>query len=209
MLLLISTQAHSQSTCFGTTSAGRLEQSCKLPASGANYTVYSSVLRMAGRTYVHCDVSKILIDAFTSLAVSHPDKVYVYAETGKKRGGEFKPHKTHQNGLSVDVMVPVTDAKGKSVALPTNALNRYGYDIDFTLAGQYKDLTIDFEAFAALLAAMKQAATERGVGIWRVIFDPKMQGELRKAKAWPAISDITFTKNAAGCDTTSTFTSTL
>ena len=191
---LISANAKADSTCFGTTSNGRLENSCKLPASGENFTSYSTVLRVVGRTYVHCTVEEIVLNAYASLSKTHPDIIYVYGETGKTNGGSFKPHKTHQNGLSVDFMSPVVKTNGESVPLPTHALNRYGYDIDFTLAGEYKDLLLDYEALAAHIAALKAAASEAGVGIWRVLFDPKMQPALKKTKAWPEISDLTFSK---------------
>ena len=118
--------------------------------------------------------------------------MFVYGETGKKRGGRFKPHKTHQNGLSVDFMTPVLDSSGNSVPLPTNILNKYGYNIDFTLDGEFENLSIDYEAFAAHIAALKQAAKQQGIGIWRVIFDPEMQHELQNTKAWPLIADIKF-----------------
>ena len=193
-LLILFDQAAAGSTCFGTTSAGRLEDACKLPASGRNFTAYSSLLRMAGRTYVHCDVADVVVDAYASLNASVPDKVYVYGETGSKHGGQFRPHKTHQNGLSVDFMIPVLDRNGQSLALPTHILNKYGYNIDFTLDGRYKDLTIDYEAFAAHLAATKLMAEKYGVGIWRVLFDPKMQTALRDTKAWSRISDLNFSK---------------
>lgn len=192
ILSIISIQVAAGSTCFGTTSAGRLEDACKLPGSGSNYSAYSSLMRMSGRTYVHCDVRAVILDAYATLESNVATKVFVYGETGFKHGGQFKPHKTHQNGLSVDFMVPVLDSDGKSVSLPTNVLNKYGYDIDFTLDGRYEDLTIDYEAFAEHLAALKVAATNRGVGIWRVLFDPKMQGALKNTKAWPQISDLKF-----------------
>lgn len=190
----LSGNALAQSTCFGSTSAGRLENACKLPASGDNFKSYSSVLRLAGRTYVHCEVKMVLLDAYALLASSNPEWTYVYGETGKKNGGLFKPHKTHQNGLSVDFMVPVTNNDGKSVALPTNIFNKYGYNIDFTLDGRAGDLAIDYEAFASHLAALKQTASDQGVGIWRVLFDPRMQDALKKTKDWSKISDLSFSK---------------
>ena len=193
-LLTLSCQTVAGSTCFGTTSAGRLEDACKIPASGSNFTAYSSLLRIAGRTYVHCTVADVVLDADALLNASVPEKVYVYGETGSKHGGQFKPHKTHQNGLSVDFMIPVQDQTGRSLPLPTHLLNKYGYDVDFTLDGRYKDLTIDYEAFAAHLAATKQVAENHGVGIWRVLFDPEMQSALRETKAWPQISDLNFSK---------------
>lgn len=193
-LILVSSQAMANSICFGTTSAGRLENACKLPSSGENFSTYSSVLHLAGRTYVHCDVETVLLDAYSLLELSDPDAVFVYAETGKKNGGKFKPHKTHQNGLSVDFMVPVKSGNGNSVPLPTNVFNKYGYDIEFTLDGKYKSLTIDYEAFAAHLAALKKSADDNNVKIWRVIFDPKMQAALQKTEAWPKISTLKFSK---------------
>jgi len=194
LLLVLSSHAVAKSTCFGTTSAGRLENACKLPASGSNFTTYSSLLRLAGRTYVHCEVADVVLDAYALLNDIVPDSIYVYGETGSKNGGQFKPHKTHQNGLSVDFMIPVMDNTGKSVPLPTNILNKYGYNIDFTLDGTYEDLKIDYESFAEHLAATKVAAKKSGVGIWRVLFDPEMQGSLRNTKAWTKISDLNFSK---------------
>lgn len=194
LLVVFSSNLAAQSTCFGSTSAGRLENACKLPFSGDNFTSYSRALSLAGRTYVHCDVKRVLVDAYDSLASDEASWVFVYGETGKKKGGEFKPHKTHQNGLSVDFMVPVHNENGKSVALPTNVLNKYGYNIDFTLDGKYKNLSIDYEAMAAHIAAIKRAAESSGVGIWRVIFDPKMQGALKKTKSWSEIADLQFSE---------------
>ena len=162
LLLLAASAVAADSTCFGTTSNGRLEAGCKLPASGANFTTYSRVLGIAGRTYVHCDVHGVLLDAYRALEASHPDLVFVYGETGKRRGGPFPPHKTHQNGLSVDFMTPVVDGDGRSVPLPTSVFNRYGYDIDFTVDGRGEGMRVDFEAIAAHLAAIVSASEAAG-----------------------------------------------
>lgn len=86
--------AHADSTCFGTTSNGRIEDACKLPVSGENFETYSSMLSTVGRTYVHCAVQAVLLDAYALLEKKRPDTVYVYAETGKKNGGPFKLQKT-------------------------------------------------------------------------------------------------------------------
>jgi penicillin-insensitive murein endopeptidase len=119
----------------------------------------------------------------------------MYGETGWASGGSFKPHKTHQNGLSVDFMVPVVDKAGKSVPLPTNAFNKFGYDIEFDAKGRYGELTIDYEAITAHLHAIKKAADAKKVKIWRVIFDPELQPFLKKTKSWSAIKgQIQFSK---------------
>ena len=99
--------AQERSTCFGSTADGSLENGWKLPSSGPNFEAYSSLGSLLGRTYVHSDVHDVVLTAYTALEEAAPDKVFVYGETGKKSGGEFDPHKTHRNGLSVDFMVPV------------------------------------------------------------------------------------------------------
>lgn len=194
IVFLVPLELIADSTCYGTTSKGRLEDSCKLPSVGENFHTYSKLLSTAGRTYVHCSVEQIILSAYESLNSESTSWFFVYGETGKKQGGEFKPHKTHQNGLSVDFMVPVLDEDGRSVPIPTSIFNRYGYDIDFTLDGKYRNLTIDYEAMAAHLAALKRESIKRGFGIWRVIFDPKMQNALKNTKSWSAISDLTFSQ---------------
>ncbi|MBT3147012.1 penicillin-insensitive murein endopeptidase [Neptunomonas phycophila] len=170
------------STCFGTTSNGSLVNGVKLPSEGANYEGYSAMVRLAGRTYVHSEVRDIIVSAYKYLEIEQPTKVYKYAETGFKLGGQFKPHKTHRNGLSVDFMTPVTDENGKSVHLPTNALNKLGYNIEFDTNDHYEGIYIDYEAMAAHVVALHKQAKERGYDLWRVIFDPKLQPNLYKTK---------------------------
>lgn len=41
------------STCYGTTANGRLENGVQLPRSGPNFVTYSDVARAMGRAYVH------------------------------------------------------------------------------------------------------------------------------------------------------------
>ncbi|MDM5272330.1 penicillin-insensitive murein endopeptidase [Sulfurovum sp. zt1-1] len=171
-----------ESICYGTTSKGRLENGVALPSSGENYTSYSTMGELLGRTYVHSKVKEIIVASYRSLETSMPDKVYKYAETGFEEGGKFSPHKTHQNGLSVDFMVPVNDAEGKSVHLPTHPFNKFGYNIEFDKTGHYDEVTIDYEAMAAHIVSLHKEAKKRGARIWRIIFDPKLQHYLFKTK---------------------------
>lgn len=178
LVLLPSLVMAEESTCYGTTSSGRLANGVKLPSSGKNFVGYSSVARLAGRTYVHSTVRDIVVSAYEYLEGEQPDKVYKYAETGFEEGGRFKPHKTHRNGLSVDFMVPVIDSNRRSVHLPTHPLNKFGYKIEFDESSTYDGLEIDYEAMAAHIVALDRQSRERGFGLWRVIFDPKLQDNL-------------------------------
>ncbi len=167
-----------ESVCYGSTSNGRLEGGVQLPGEGSNFVSYSDTAALLGRTYVHSVVRRAVVGAYGSLESSLPDKVFKYAETGLQGGGPFSPHKTHQNGLSVDFMVPVIDRQGRSVHLPTHYFNKLGYAVEFNWQAEYDGLRIDFEAMAAHLAALHRAAQAEGIDIWRVIFDPDLQPKL-------------------------------
>ena len=176
LCLLFSTVVLSEeSICYGTTSNGQLEEGVKLPSEGSNFVSYSRIAGIMGRTYVHSKVKQIILTSYQWLETEAPGKVYKYAESGFKEGGQFKPHKTHQNGMSVDFMVPVTDDDGISVHLPTHYFNKLGYAIEFDEAGKYEEYKIDYEAMAIHIVSLHKAALAKGVDLWRVIFDPELQ----------------------------------
>jgi penicillin-insensitive murein endopeptidase len=191
--------AGTESTCFGTVAKGRLENGTALPSGGPNFSSYSTSAEVVGRTYVHSKVQDMVVTTYKALEVAAPEKVFVYGETGWRSGGRIRPHRTHQNGLSVDFMVPVLDEAGRSVPLPTSALNKFGYDIEFDASGRYADLTIDFAALAEHLYQLHLAARAQGAEIALVIFDqaylprlfattrgPYLERNLKfmKGKAW-------------------------
>ena len=178
-----------QSICYGITSSGRLEKGVQLPSSGNNFVGYSTIARLAGRTYVHSEVNEIIITAYKSLEEQLPGKVFKYAETGFKAGGKFKPHKTHQNGLSVDFMTPMISPEGVSTHLPTNPLNKFGYNIELDSQGNLGDLETDFNALAAHIVELDKAAKLKGYKLWRVIYDPKLQPYLYATKYGKYLND--------------------
>jgi len=196
-ILSLNTYANTnESICYGTTSNGSLKNGVKLPSSGDNFTSYSSIAELAGRTYVHSEVRKIVLNAYKILKKNYPNKVFKYAETGFEKGGKFSPHKTHQNGLSVDFMVPVMNTKGKSVHLPTHAFNKFGYNIEFDKNGSYEDYTIDYEALAAHIVVLHKESRKISRNIWRVIYAPELQVNLLKTKYANYLKkNIQFSKN--------------
>ena len=183
ILIVFSSEVISdESICYGTTSNGRLENGVQLPASGENFESYGAIARLAGRTYVHSSVREIILAAYEDLKITQPGKVFKYAETGLEEGGQFKPHKTHRNGLSVDFIVPVKDEAGNSVYLPTNPFNKFGYSIEFDKAGNYEEFSMDYEALAAHIVALHRESKKKGYDLWRVIFDPELQPRLFKTQ---------------------------
>ncbi|HEX9392203.1 MAG TPA: penicillin-insensitive murein endopeptidase [Usitatibacteraceae bacterium] len=198
MSVLALNGAAAESVCYGTVGKGALENGVKLPLEGKNFSAYSSAGSLAGRTHVHSAVEKIVVAAYARLAVTVPDKVFVYGETGWAAGGRMRPHRTHQNGTSIDFMVPVLDKAGHSVALPTSAFNQYGYGIDFDGKGNFGALRIDFEAMAEHLYELAAAAKRQNVGIALVIFDPPLMPMLLNTRRGPWLKEnLPFMKGQA------------
>ena len=65
---------------------GKLGNGVKLPSKGTNFVTYSSLGSILGMTYVHSKVCDVVINAYKSLKGKHPEKIFMYGETGLKKG---------------------------------------------------------------------------------------------------------------------------
>lgn len=173
LLALLASVAGAESVSRGTPARGSLEAGESLPASGPGFTTYSRLGNAIGRQYVHSRVRATLLDAFAELHTAKPDRIFVVGETGFRRGGRFRPHRTHQNGLSVDVFMPVLDAEGSPASLPTPPWRRFGYALEFDADGRGEGLSIDFAALAELLVVLQRAAVRHGLDVARIIIAPE------------------------------------
>jgi penicillin-insensitive murein endopeptidase len=189
LLLIVSWTADGESVCYGTSSNGRLEGGQQIPESGPNFNPYNSLGVSLGRTYVHSKVAASIGAAYKALEASAPNKRYVYGESGWESGGRIRPHRTHQNGLAVDFMVPVLNKAGGSVRLPTGITDKFGYGIEFDAQARREDLRIDFEAIAEHLYALDAAARSNGIGISRVIFEKAYVPRLFETTRGPWIKE--------------------
>lgn len=191
---LAASASAADSRCFGTVARGRLEGGVSLPGSGPNFSAYSALGVAAGRTHVHAEVAAIFAAAYAAVAAGDPELRFVYGETGWPTGGALKPHRSHQNGTSIDFFVPVRDAAGRSVPLPTPLSERFGYDIEFDAQARWDEYRIDFEALAEHLHQLDVAARARGSGLALVIFDPRYMARLLATKRGPALRGLPFMK---------------
>ena len=194
LLFALPLASASASMCYGTEANGRLQGAVQLPAEGKNYVAYSSLGVTLGRTYVHQAVRDIVVDAYDAAYLSMPEKRFMYGETGLADGGPFKPHHTHQAGVSVDFMVPVLDRDHKSMLLPTTALNKFGYGLEFDDGGALGDLRIDFEAMAEHLYQLAEAAKQHKVPIKRVIFQKQLVTLLLQTTRGSYLRNLPFMK---------------
>jgi penicillin-insensitive murein endopeptidase len=122
---------------------------------------------------VNGSVADALAAAFAASAEREPRHTFVVGETGWPGGGRFRPHRTHQNGLSVDVFMPVADAQGEPAKLGTWPWNKFGYGLELDASGRMGTLRIDFEGLAAFLRELQVQASKRGLAIQKVIIAPE------------------------------------
>jgi penicillin-insensitive murein endopeptidase len=193
MAALAGSNCVAASQCYGSVSHGRLEQAVKLPLDGPNFSAYSMLAVAAGRTHVHSAVADIVLAAYGGAAQAAPAARFVYGETGLAAGGPFAPHKSHQNGLSVDFFVPVQDGAGKPAILPSSRKNHFGYDIEFDAQGRFGAYRIDFPAMAEHLVQLHLAARANGVALAKVIVDPRYFSQLYATPRGPYLkAHVTF-----------------
>lgn len=160
-----------------------------MPVSGSNFSSYCLPCIAALRTYARNPAIETVVAAYGDLAKSHPKTKFLYGEIGFPDGGRFRPHKTHREGLSVDLMMPLKNGK----VMRTNVLNRYGYDVEFDKSGKGDQGEIDFQSLNALIAALNTQAKIRGGDIRRIFLAPDLQPELKSA-APNTLSGIRFNK---------------
>ncbi len=170
--------AFAQSTCRGTTNNGSVENAVALPREGKNFVRMSQGPVSATRVFVHSIVGEVVQSAYASLASTHPDIRWVYGETGFAQGGPIPPHKTHQNGTSVDLFVPVLDKEEKSTAFPLSLENGFGYKVSFDARGNNASHSIDFAALGDLLFALQVEGQKRGAPLKLVVFQKELRGPL-------------------------------
>lgn len=164
---------------IGTVSNGGLVNGVVMPFSGVNFSYFDTTSYLSGRAF-SCDVVvKSVVDAYKYLEQAAPQRHFYIMECSHKNGGKLFPHRTHQNGLSVDFMMPKLK-NGK----PYTTLDQMGaqhYWLSFDDNGAYKKdtaITIDFDLIAQHLLLLNKTARAHGLKIKKVIIKVEFKDEL-------------------------------
>ena len=190
--LLLKFENGKGSLSSGSVANGRIANSKRMHFQGSNFTTYSFICYLAGRTFVHDKVRQVVLDAYTECEKTCPDKKFVIGEIGLRKGGRFLPHRTHRNGMSVDFMTPLLK-KGKAYHRH-HPFNLWGYAMEFDNTGKNGSIAIDYETLAKHLLALKKAAAKNNMAITKIIFDPILQPFLFQTSVGNSIQDLPFTK---------------
>lgn len=169
----------SASKSLGTESNGSLINGKLLPFSGPNFTYFDTSSYLNGRAFVNQNVKEILLESYQELAKDLPRRKFFIMECSFKNGGRLYPHRTHQNGLSVDFMMPLLQNGAPYYALDT--IGKDHYFLEFNNQGQYsKDtsVSIDFNLIARQLLILDKVARLHGMMISKVIIKTELKDEL-------------------------------
>jgi penicillin-insensitive murein endopeptidase len=184
--------------CYGSVNDGAITGAVRMDADGPNFTAYSYKEGVRSRFFIDPRVRTIMLEAFTELSITAPQSAkFVIAELGLEHGGKMKPHVSHQNGTSVDLLFPVkTRSDATPIQFTSNALNGSGYKehFDSVYAKSADGLrVVDFELLGEYLFQLSQSAKKHGHSIGRVVlikefqwklFDTKHGGSLQRGIRW-------------------------
>lgn len=167
----------------GVVSNGSLVNGKLMPYSGANFQYFADNSFLMGRAFVHSAVRKTLIDSYHSIQPFFPAHTFYIMESSNKCGGKLDPHKTHQNGLSVDFMMPLLKDGKEYNGLDTLGVDHYY--LNFDDSGKYTEdasIEINFDIVAKHILELDSKARENGLKISKVIIKIELKDELFHSK---------------------------
>ena len=163
----------------GTVGNGGLINGKLMPYVGPNFRYFDKQSYTSGRAYTHHLVKKTVLDAYKELETALPGRQFRLMECSNKKGGKIAPHRTHQNGMSVDLMMP--KLKNGQPDYSLDDLGARHYFLRFDDKGHYEEdpsITIDFEAIAKHLLILEKQARKNGLKIKKVIIKIEFKDEL-------------------------------
>lgn len=160
-----------KSESVGEVNNGSLVNGRKFPFSGDNYSYFSRIsYAFFNRAWIHEQILKTCLDAYKICEKTCPDHKFLLMECSHKNGGRMYPHRTHQNGTSIDFGTPLI--KDGKQFFRDKHYGLFHYIMSFDEDGNYngkKGVKIDFEIMGKHLLALDEAARKNGMYIKKVI----------------------------------------
>ncbi len=167
------------STSTGSVSNGQLKHGKLVPFDGDNFRYFDTTSYLNDRAFVHDKVLKTVLETYRVLASSPPGRTFTIMECSHKNGGKLYPHRTHQNGLSIDFMMPLVKDGKPYYKLDT--IGQFHYLLDFDNTGrltQDTSIHIDFELVANHIVTLDSVGSTNGLSIKKVIVNTDLKDEL-------------------------------
>jgi penicillin-insensitive murein endopeptidase len=167
------------SAAIGTVGNGTLQHAKLMPYKGKNFIYFDRDSYLAGRGFLHSSVHKSVLTTYDSLSHVLPHRYFNIMECSNEHGGEMFPHKTHQNGMSIDFMMPLIQNGKPYYGLDTIGASHYM--LSFDDAGKYTrdpSISIDFNLVARKILLLDYFARLNGLNIFKVIIKIELKDEL-------------------------------
>jgi penicillin-insensitive murein endopeptidase len=168
------------SESIGSVRNGKLRNGWLMPFKGHNFHYFSRFsYYILNNAYVNSSVFTTLMDAYQTCETTCPGKEFVLMECTRKHGGRMLIHWTHQNGTSVDFMVPIK-RNDHQPALSDRA-GMFHYLFQFNHEGKFAlnpATEIDFETMARHILALDDASRKNGLHIHKILFNTNLHDEL-------------------------------
>jgi len=167
----------------GTPGNGTLINGKLMPFSGPNFQYFDALSYCNGRAFVHSAIRDATLAAYKQLHSEVPGRMFGLMECAHQHGGKLRPHRTHQNGLSIDFMMPLVKDGEPYYKLDKTGLGHYL--LDFDNAGRFhrdKSIGIDFDLVARHILALDAAARAQGFKVSKVIIKIELKDELFATK---------------------------
>jgi penicillin-insensitive murein endopeptidase len=167
------------SAAIGTVGNGTLKHAKLMPYKGENFIYFDRDSYLAGRAFLHGSVRNSVLTTYDSLHKALPHRYFNIMECSNENGGEMFPHKTHQNGMSIDFMMPLLKDDKPYYALDT--IGTEHYMLSFDDDGEYSrdsTVSIDFNLVARQILLLDYFARQSGLNIFKVIIKIELKDEL-------------------------------
>lgn len=167
-----------ESESIGSVGKGSLKNGKLMPFIGANYSYFDTLSYFEGRAFTHSKVKDVILEAYDSLAKLN-DRHYKLMELSNEEGGKMFPHHTHQNGMSVDFMMPLVQHGKPYYDLDDTGADHYLLKFDDDgLYSEDKSVSVDFDLIAQHILILEHFARSKGYKISKVIIKIEFKDEL-------------------------------
>ena len=169
----------------GKVNSGSLENGRKFPFKGVNFKYFSPIsYSLLNRAWVHAKVLDVSLKSYEICLQKIPERKFLLMECSERNGGKMFPHRTHQNGTSIDFGTPMLK-EGKPYYLHHH-IGIFHYAMKFNSKGVSKlnkKVSIDFETMAQHLLILEKTARKKGMYIKKVIFKIDLKDDLFKSQS--------------------------
>lgn len=167
------------SSSSGTVSNGSLKNGKLFPFQGPNFIYFDSTSYLDKHAFVHEKVYRAVLETYKRFETIRPEFEFGLMECSNEHGGKIWPHRTHQNGLSVDFMSPLLKNGASTTDFNTMGLSHYLMDFDengvYTEDSSY---SIDFNLMAQHILSLNEEAKKQGLKIEKVILKIGLKDDL-------------------------------